>query len=91
MNRRIEIGIAGRGLDKNSFGWIEELASRLGIVGACFTRPDGSIRVSAEGEESVLQEFAHKIERGCMFGTVENFFVKWEPAENRSFRVLVGC
>ena len=91
MNRRLEIGIAGRELKKSSFAWIERLASELDLKGACFTRPDGSIRVTAEGEEPALQEFARKIERGNMFGTVENFFIRWEPADNRSFRVLVGC
>src|SRR3989344_1046274 len=91
MNKRIEIGIAGRGLDKHSFGCIERLATELSLRGACFTRPDGSIRVTAEGEESALAELARKIERGNMFGTVENFFIRWEPADNRGFRVLVGC
>ena len=91
MRRGIEIGIGGRALNKDSFSWIERIATELEIRGAVFTRPDGSIRVPAEGEEPALQEFARKIEKGNMFGTVENFFIKWEAAENRGFRVLVGC
>ena len=91
MNRRVEIGIAGRILNRNSFDWIERLATELGIQGACFTRPDGSIRVTAEGEEAALSEFARKIEKGNMFGTVENFFIRWEPADNKGFRVLAGA
>jgi len=91
MNRRVEIGIAGRILNRNSFDWIERLATELGIRGACFTRPDGSIRVTAEGEETALREFADKIEKGSLFDRVENFFIRWEPADNRGFRVLVGA
>lgn len=91
MNKRIEIGIAGRALERNSFAWVESLAIALNLRGAVFTRPDGSIRVTAEGEELALAELARKIERGNMFGTVENFFIKWETAENRSFRVLAGA
>ncbi len=90
--KRMEIIIAGRSLRFDSFAWVEKLAQDLYLRGAVFARNDGSIKVTAEGEEFALQEFANKIERGNMFGLIENFSVKWfEP--NRSmgnFHVLVG-
>lgn len=92
MIRKVEIGIAGRALRSDSFAWIERLATHFRIRGAVFTRPDGSVRVSAEGEEQTLHEFARRIEESRIFGTVENFFVEWrEPSRNSNFQVLVGC
>lgn len=60
MIKKIEIGIAGRGLNKSSFSWIEGLATRLLIKISVLTRSDGSIRVMAEGEEQDLEVLAKK-------------------------------
>jgi acylphosphatase len=92
MVKRVEIGIAGRGLSRGSFAWVEKIANNLNLKGAVFSRPDGSIRVTAEGEEASLQKFANEIEHGGMFGGVENFFVRWQDAsQNRgNFHVLAG-
>ena len=91
--KRIEIGIAGREIRTSSFDWVEQLARDLLLRGAVFSRPDGSVKVVAEGEETALRTFVEKLERGNIFGTVENFFVRWhEPSKKMgNFYVLVGA
>ncbi|MFA6520136.1 MAG: acylphosphatase [Candidatus Paceibacterota bacterium] len=91
MIKHIEIGIAGRGFSSHSLPWVEKLAAQLFITGAVFSRPDGSIRITAEGEEGVLEQFAKKIEDGRIFSSTENFFVKWSEPQKRNFYVLAGC
>jgi len=51
MKKHIEGGISGRILGHNSLVWIKDLAIKLGLKGAVFTKHDGSIKVMAEGEE----------------------------------------
>lgn len=82
MLKHIESGISGRGLGYDSFRYIKELASRFKIKGVVFTKPDGGIKVIADGEERDLVEFARKLERSSFFSSTENFYVKWkEPNE----------
>jgi acylphosphatase len=90
MIKKIEIVIGGSARNPDSFSWMELLAARLSIQGSVFTRPDGSIRVTAEGEEQALQTFAKKIEQGHVFSHVENFFIKWSVPTERSFNILVS-
>ena len=51
MVKHIESGMSGRMMGFNSLSWIRDVAMKLEIKGAVFTRPDGSIKVVAEGEE----------------------------------------
>ncbi|MBP6060505.1 MAG: acylphosphatase [Candidatus Pacebacteria bacterium] len=90
MIKKIEIGIAGRGLNKSSFSWIEGLASRLLIKVSVLTRPDGSIRVTAEGEAQDLEALAKKIHHGGIFSSVENFFITWSESSEEKFAPLVN-
>ncbi len=70
--------MSGRGSKHNSFHFIKEFASQFPIKGVIFTKPDGSIKVIADGEEGDLGEFIKKFERGGVFSTTENFYVKWQ-------------
>ena len=92
MLKHIESGISGRGLGPNSLRHIKELASQLQIRGVAFTKPDGSIRVAADGEERNLEEFVKKLERVNIFSSIENFYVKWQEPneESKNFYVLAN-
>jgi acylphosphatase len=69
-------------LGQQSLTWIRDTAITLGIHGAVSTRPDGSIKVVAEGEEAALLEFAEKIKtNGTIFSEVENFYAHWIDKE----------
>jgi len=62
------------------------------IKGIVFTKPDGSIKVVAKGEERDLLEFASKLERESSSREIENFYTKWsEPNKDlESFHVVTG-
>ena len=76
MIKRMESGIAGKGLSFEFLTWIREAALSLGLKGVAFTKNDGSVKVIAESEEATLEEFAKKLQEGAdMFSTVvENFY-----------------
>ena len=92
MVKHIESGIAGKGLGFNYLQWIKTLAVKFHLKGIVFTKPDGSIRVVAEGEERDLVEFTSKLERESNSRDIENFYVKWgEPNKDlESFHVVAG-
>ena len=92
MVKYMESGIAGRDLGFHYLKWIKNLAIRSQIKGIVFTRPDGSIRVVAEGEERNLMEFANKLEREGNGREIENFYIKWgeQNKDLENFHVVVN-
>jgi acylphosphatase len=82
MFKHIEGGIAGRIMGNDSLSWIRDTATALGVSGAVFTKPDGSIKLVADGEEGTLVEFVKEIERGRVFSSVENFYINWSDTKN---------
>ena len=89
MLRRIEARIFGRGLGNDFISSIKELAGRFPIKGGVSTRPDGSIRIIAEGEEAELGEFISKVRRGTLFSAIESFDVVWKEVEEKTDRFFV--
>jgi len=92
MVKHIESGIAGRDLGFHYLQWIKNLGTRCHIKGIVFTRPDGSIRVEARGEERDLVQFANILERESHSRGIENFYTKWcEPNKNlENFHVVIN-
>ncbi len=82
MVKHIEIGIAGRNMRHDSELWIRDTATELGIKGTVCTRSDGTISISAEGEEETLTYFAESIEKGGMFDEIDNFYANLSEANN---------
>lgn len=92
MLKHIESGISGRGLGFHYLQRIKNLALKFQIKGIVFTRPDGSIKVVAKGEEKDLWEFANKLERESNSHEIDNFYVKWDaPSRDlESFYVVAS-
>ncbi len=92
MIKHIESGISGKSLGFPYLREVKNLALKFQIKGIVFTKPDGSIKVVAEGEEENLAEFANKLERESYSREIENFYTKWgEPNEDlQSFYVVTG-
>ena len=90
MIKRIESGIAGKGLGFNYLSSIKDIANDLGLKGIVFTKEDGSIKVISEGEEINLQKFAKKLERNFFFTPIENFYVIWHDStgEFKDFSII---
>ena len=78
MIKRIQSGISSRDLGFDYLSFIQKSAVKLGLTGNICTRDDGTIRVTAEGEEENLAILAQEIEKNTTFGPVQNFYVDWE-------------
>lgn len=65
-------------------------ARALGLVGSAQNLPNDTVRVIAEGERAVLDQFVLKLWRGSMLAKVENVDVKFLPAtgEFKNFRII---
>lgn len=90
MVKRIESGIAGKGLGFDYLSSIKAMAIDLGLKGTVFTKEDGSIKVIAEGEDINLTKFAKKLERNFFFSQIENFYVIWHDStkEFKDFSII---
>ncbi len=92
MVKHIESGIAGRNLGFHYLRRIKDLALKFQIKGIVFTRPDGSIKVVAKGEEMDLMKFTNELEIESNSRNIENFYIKWcEPNKDlESFHVVTS-
>ncbi|KKQ21302.1 MAG: Acylphosphatase [Candidatus Nomurabacteria bacterium GW2011_GWA1_37_20] len=92
MIKHIESGIMGTMLGSHSLSWIKDFANRLKIKGVAFIKQDGSIKITAEGEEENLEKFVEEIKNEKIFTITENFYVNWsDPEENlEDFYVLTN-
>lgn len=78
MIKHMENGISGKIMRPDSLSFIQNLAEELGIKGVVFEKPDGSIKIIAEGEEEDLEDFIESIKRGKVFSEIDNFYVNWD-------------
>jgi acylphosphatase len=89
--RRLEAVVRGyvQGVGYRAFAARE--ARVLGLTGIVRNEPDGSVRVIAEGEETTLQEFLRRLERGPAEAEVAHVDAQWPPAAGEffSFRTLL--
>ena len=94
MLKRIICVIGVERSESNFSLHVKESAEALGLRGIVFARPDGSIKIIAEGDEEALSKFVKKAGRSYslfnMFTTIDNFFVKWDAptGEYTDFRIL---
>jgi acylphosphatase len=81
-NQRIEAIVRGRvqGVAFRHHTQVE--ANRLKLTGWVANRPDGTVRVVAEGPESALRRFATWLEVGPSAAWVENADIRWMMAAN---------
>ena len=65
-------------------------AARLGLTGWVRNRPDGSVELSAEGEEETLKELVAWAHRGPDAARVEHVDLQWRghTGELSDFRVV---
>ncbi len=89
MTRRFEATIRGvvQGVLFRQSAWAE--ACRFGICGSARNRPDGTVRVVAEGDEAKLREFLGWLQHGPDRAVVERVDVDWSDArgEPLGFRI----
>jgi acylphosphatase len=89
MWERIETGVSAKTLDNDYLFSIRDYARELGLVGVVFIKDDGSLKIIAEGEDEVLEEFSKELKKGNYF-PIENFYVVWEKPNHQYTDFLVG-
>jgi len=80
---RIEITVHGR-VQGVAFRWYtSRRAEALGLTGWVRNRPDGSVRLVAEGDRAVLETFLAWVQRGPDHARVDHHEVFWSQAAGR--------
>ena len=65
-------------------------AEKLGLKGWARNEADGSVAITAEGEEEALEKFLDWCRRGPLLARVDNIEIKWQEAtgEFKRFEIL---
>ena len=89
MWKRVESGVSARTLDNDYLISIRDYALTLGLVGVVFIKDDGTLKIIAEGEEEILQEFATELKKGSYF-PIDNFFLVWKNPNHQYLDFTIG-
>lgn len=89
MWKRIESGVSAKTLSNEYLISVKDYGLELGLVGMVFFRNDGSVKIVAEGEEEVLEEFTNELKKGNDF-PIENFFTVWEKPNHQYQDFIIG-
>ncbi|HNW71372.1 MAG TPA: acylphosphatase [Candidatus Paceibacterota bacterium] len=96
MLKRIECLVSAQRVGYSYLLWIGKTAISLGLKGLAFIKDDGSIQITAEGDDESLSKFIKRVKIGHpifhMFITINNFFVKWHEPTNefKDFSISVN-
>ncbi len=77
MQKQIECKITGRVQLVMFRDFAQRKARALKLVGTVQNMPDGSVRVGAQGEESVLQKYIGHLKKGSVLSRVDGVEVVW--------------
>lgn len=90
MQKRIECTIRGRVQMVMFRDFAKRNADKLGLVGSVQNMPDGSVFVTAEGEEEKLKQFIELLRKGPMFAKIRDVAVSWQEAKGdfNDFRIV---
>lgn len=75
---RIECIVSGRVQMVMYRDFATRTAKHVGIVGEVENLSDGTVRVVAEGDKEVLQQYITALKRGSLFSRVEDVRVDWK-------------
>lgn len=77
MNKRMEAVVAGKVQGVLFRSFVKNAAEGLGLVGFVENLPDGTVRIVAEGEESLLETLLAGAEKGPGLARVKAVAVDW--------------
>jgi len=81
MIRRMQSSIAGSGVNRRAISLVKDFAVQNRLKGFIFTKSDGSLNITAEGEENDLARFATVLEKTDFFSRTENFYINWGDSQ----------
>ena len=82
MNRRVEARVTGLVQGVSMRHYVRREAQRLGLTGWVANRPDGSVKVIAEGAEPALNLFVAFLHSGSPYASVDHVEADWLEATN---------
>lgn len=77
MREEIEAIISGKVQGVNLRDFVQQTAVHLGVVGLVENRPDGTVRVIAQGSPDALKELISHLHEGSIRAQVEQVAVSW--------------
>ena len=90
MQKRLECIVRGRVQGVSYRAFVKETARGLGLVGLVRNRPDDTVEVVAEGEETPLREILQALKEKHPFARVERIDEVWSDADGTfaDFRII---
>ena len=89
MKRAFHAIVHGRVQGVSFRYYTQETAGHLGLAGFVRNLPDGTVEVSAEGEESALKNLAKWLEGGPSHARVDRLDLSWTEPEDRENRFRI--
>ncbi len=88
MNKALVIQVFGRVQGVGFRYYTKKKAQELGIKGYVQNRPDGSVKIEAEGEDQKLEAFLHWCRQGPSWARVQEVkSAELPPAGYEDFRI----
>lgn len=85
MKKQLKATITGRVQMVMYRDFAQRKARKLGLVGTVQNQKDGSVSVTAEGEENILNEYLKYLNRGSILSKVKNVRIVWLEAVGNFF------
>lgn len=87
--KRVTATVTGRVQGVYFRVYAQQEAQRLGLTGWVANRADGSVKVVAEGEERVLQQFLQWLHHGPALARVDDVDEIWSTASGEFTRFAI--
>lgn len=92
MNERLEVIVSGRVQMVMYRDFTCRMASRYSVVGEVQNLPDGTVKVTAEGEKVNLERLLKKLHKGPLLARVKTVVSEWRDGTNQyeKFSITYG-
>lgn len=80
VDKRLSARITGRVQGVGFRNFTQRRARRLDLTGWVRNKPDGSVRLEAEGPQEALDELVEAVHQGPRMASVDDVAVEWDEA-----------
>ncbi|WMM31761.1 acylphosphatase [Shouchella clausii] len=84
--KRYEVEVTGRVQGVGFRVFVEQTASQYPVTGTVQNRPEGSVVIQVQGEETEIEQFLAKVGQGNHFAKVEHMEKKEIPKKEKEGR-----
>ncbi len=87
--KQLEAVVSGRVQGVSFRYYTRQEAQRLGVMGWVANQRDGTVRVMAQGSDSILSQFIEFLHRGPSLARVENVEINWVEVTKKFTRFSI--